>query len=101
MTADRVATARGLADQMFEADMRGRQRIETTGELALLAWQHFAVQKGNRGLYAVLEQCDRCAFSERWHELATIYAERGKAGVFAALGPAARASIGLPPEPTE
>lgn len=105
MTDDRVATARGLADQLFEADLRGRKRIERTGEMALLEWQHFAVQKGNRGLYTVLEQCDRCAFAERWHELATVYAERGEPGVFEALGPAARAARGvaptLPPEPGE
>jgi hypothetical protein len=91
---DRVATARGLADQMFEADLRGHKRIERTGEMALLEWQHFAVQKGNRGLFAVLEKCDRCAFAERWRELATIYAERGEPGVFEAL---ARSAPAAPP----
>jgi hypothetical protein len=95
---DRVATARGLADQLFEADLRGRHAIERTGELALGAWQAFAVRKGNRGLYAVLEQCDRFAFCERWRELATVYAERGEAGVFAAL---ARSRPTAPPAPGE
>ena len=98
-TDDRVATARGLADQMFEADLRAGNRIESTGELALSAWQGFAVDKGNRGLYTVLEQCDRCAFAERWRELAAAYAERGKAGVFEALAPALAPT--LPPEPGE
>lgn len=85
MSDDRVAVARGLADQLFEADLRGRKLIERTGELALEAWQAFAVKKGNNGLFTVLEQCDRCAFAERWLELASIYAERGKPGVFEAL----------------
>ena len=98
LSDDRVATAHGLAEQMFEADLRGRKRIERTGELALLEWQHFAVQKGNRGLFAVLEQCDRCAFAERWQQLATIYAERGEPGVFEAL---ARTRPTSPPAPGE
>ena len=91
---DRVATARGLADQMFEADLRGRKRIEATGELALLAWQAYAREQGNGGLFRVLELCDRCAFAERWRELAVLYSERGKAGVFEAL---ARARPTAPP----
>jgi hypothetical protein len=95
---DRVATARGLADQMFEADLRGSKRIEATGELALIAWQSFAAERANRGLFSVLEQCDRCAFAERWRELASIYAARGRAGVFEAL---ARVRPTSPPEPGE
>jgi len=84
-TDDRVTVARGLADQLFEADLRGRQPIERTGELAIRAWQAYAARRHNRGLYSVLEQIDRCAFAERWSQLATVFTEQGPVGVLEVL----------------
>lgn len=82
---DRVATAWGLADQMFEADVRARHAIEETGDRALDAWQRFATRTGNAGLYTVVQQLDRCAFAERWTALRSVFLERGRDGVFEML----------------
>lgn len=93
----RVAVAYGLAEQLFDSDLRARNTIEHTGDRAIAAWQRFAARKNNRGLWSVLEQVDRCAFAERWRQLAEVYAEQGELGVFDALR-RAKAGAALPPE---
>jgi hypothetical protein len=82
---DRVAVAYGIAEQLFQSDLRGRKPVEATGEDAFRAWQAFAARSGNRGLYQVLDKLDRCAFAERWATLRAVYLEQGRAGAFAAL----------------
>lgn len=70
---------------MFEADLRAGNELEGTGDEALAAWQGFALRTRNRGLWRVIEQLDRCAFSERWRQLREIYVIGGADAVFAEL----------------